>query len=171
MRVLTQDEKYTTAPVIEFVQEGPKTDELIKLYEKNLLPLEFCSGIFLKSTISNSQNTMEMEESLTLRSLEPPKNNSFCFLCTYGGSTEEAAKEKILGIKKILLDGIGKRSVYDVCDDIFEYYEEEIRPFVDGPRKWTRSPSNDTSSRRRRTSPSHWSSTSAQSFNACSILR
>ena len=33
MRVLTQDEKYTTAPVIEFVQEGPKTDELIKLYE------------------------------------------------------------------------------------------------------------------------------------------
>ena len=81
---------------------------------------------------------MEMEESLTLRSLEPPKNNSFCFLCTYGGSTEEAAKEKILGIKKILLDGIGKRSVYDVCDDIFEYYEEEIRPFVDGTPAWTR---------------------------------
>ena len=81
---------------------------------------------------------MEMEESLTLRPLEPPKNNSYCFMCMYGGSSEEAAKQKINGIKKILMEGIGKRSVYDVCDDIYEYYDEEIRQFVDGQPEWTR---------------------------------
>ena len=41
MRVVTQDERYSTEPVIFFAQEGPKTDELVKLYEKNLLPRKF----------------------------------------------------------------------------------------------------------------------------------
>ena len=80
---------------------------------------------------------MEPEETVTLRPLEPPKKNSFCFMCTYGGSTDETAKSKIDGIKSLLLEGVGKRSIYDVCEDIYEYYQAEIRPYVDGQPHWS----------------------------------
>lgn len=58
-------------------------------------------------------------------------------MCMYGGSTESAARDMIQGIKNIIHEGVGKRSIHDVCDDVYEYYEAEIRLHVDGQREWT----------------------------------
>lgn len=58
-------------------------------------------------------------------------------MCMYGGSTESAARDMIQGIKNIIHEGVGKRSIHDVCDDVYEYYESEIRLHVDGQREWS----------------------------------
>ena len=79
----------------------------------------------------------ETGDELTLRPLEPPRSNAFCFMCTYGGSTEGAARDMIQGIKNIIHEGVGKRSIHDVCDDVLEYYEAEIRQHVEGNREWS----------------------------------
>lgn len=55
----------------------------------------------------------------------------------YGGSTDAAAKNMIQGVKNIIHEGVGKRSIHDVCDDVCEYYETEIRHHVDGQREWS----------------------------------
>ena len=79
----------------------------------------------------------EPTDELTLRPLEPPRNNKFCFMCLYGGSTDGAARDMIQGVKNIIHEGVGKRSIHDVCDDVREYYDTEIRQHVDGQREWT----------------------------------
>jgi ribosomal protein S13 len=58
-------------------------------------------------------------------------------MCMYGGSTDPAARNMIQGIKNIIHEGIGKRSIHDVCEDIHEYYEREIRHHVDDQKEWT----------------------------------
>lgn len=79
----------------------------------------------------------EVEE-INLRPLEPPRSTKFCFMCMYGGSANPAAKDLIQGIRIIIYEGVGTRSIYDVCRDVQTYYEDKIRENVEGKPKWTR---------------------------------
>lgn len=80
---------------------------------------------------------MEAEE-MVLKPLEPEKSNEYCFLCEYGWSSGTQAKALIAQIRTIIDESIGRRALSDICEDVVEFYNEHVRPFVEGNTAWTR---------------------------------
>jgi len=80
---------------------------------------------------------MEAEE-MVLKPLEPEKSNEYCFLCEYGWSSGTQAKALITQIRTIIDESIGRRALSDICEDVVEFYNEHVRPFVEENPAWTR---------------------------------
>ena len=80
---------------------------------------------------------MEAEE-MVLKPLEPKKSDEYCFLCEYGWSSGTQAKQLIAQIRTIIDESIGRRALSDICEDVVEFYDEHVRPFVEENRAWTR---------------------------------
>lgn len=81
---------------------------------------------------------MDETEEMVLVPLEPKKSNEYCFLCEYGWSKGTQAKQLIAQVRTIIDESIGRRALDDICEDVVEFYDENVRRFVEGNPRWTR---------------------------------
>lgn len=72
-------------------------------------------------------------------SLEPKKSNEFCFLCEYGWSSGAQAKQLITQVRAIIDESIGRRLLCDIVEDVYEFYNENVRACVEDHPEWKRS--------------------------------
>jgi hypothetical protein len=77
-------------------------------------------------------------EEMVLKPLEPERSNEYCFLCEYGFSSGTQAKQLIAQVRSIIDESIGRRALSDICDDVVEFYNENVREFVEDHPVWTR---------------------------------